>query len=575
MGGKGHKLTRRITAMKEMLFKNFICIAITIGYLFLYPGSNLSAASLKNDKEKILLLCLDGATWNIMRPLIEKGQLANFSKLIKNGVSGELFSDPAYSPPSWTSIATGKRQEKHGVYNFYDAKKRKARYIWDILSDFDIKVGIMNWKMALPEEVNGFMFLQKPDKSNIMQFYPEALPKSEAGGAIDIIKPHPWKSTREEAYKFFNPLEENVKNISMVLIKKYQPSFIAIGFLLTDTFQHCYWSALEPEYFDISLKEVKNKGNLITGYYKKIDKFLDYFIKNNYTIIFVSDHGHCRNDSRSGPRIIKYHQRNSVMQHINFLINCLLEKAGLLTFVPKPVWGGQIDFSKSQAFFYNNVISGIKGIKINRKIVQEDKIAELKKRIYFLLNEAHFESGEKVFVNVKENVSKKDMPDIFFNLNPIFKKGNLSFKIDDKDPSLLIFFYLLDKKKEKLTKIILEDKEYKLGDFIGRSRDGVHEPEGVIIMAGKHIRKNRLVEGAKTFDIAPTILYLLGLPAAKDMDGRVLIEAFEPAFLDKQQIKYIDTYGQVERKESTLQGEDAVTDKEAIKERIRSLGYAQ
>lgn len=560
--------------MKNIIFEKCVLGAIIMGSIFMYPQSNLFSEGLNNNfKEKILLICLDGATWNIMKPLLERKQLPNFSKLIENGVSGKLLSDPAYSPPSWTSIATGKRQEKHGVVNFSSAKNRKARYIWDILSDFGIKVGIMNWKMAGSEKVNGIMYLRSFYRDNDIVFYPDTL-QPEVKNSVGIIKLPPFKFMRQELYKSYRQMDNNDISISMHLINNYQPSFIAIGFDGSNWLQHCYWSSLEPEYFDISLEEIKHRGNLITGYYKKIDDFLNYFIKNNYTIIFVSDHGFCRSDIRSGTRIIKYHYINSVMPHVNLLINRLLEETGLLTFIPKLELGGQIDFSKSQAFFYNNITSGIKGIMINRKIVQEDKITELKKRIYFLLKEAHFESGKTVFVNVKENISEKDMPDVVFSLNHIFKKENLYFKVNDSDPSLLVFFHLLDNNGKKLTKIILEDKEHNLGDLIGRSRDGVHEPEGVIIMAGTHIRKNRIIEGAKTFDITPTILYLLEKPVAKDMDGRVLIEAFEPDFLNKCPIQRIDTYEQARKKEGTY-GAGKVSDENVIKERIRNLGYAE
>jgi tetratricopeptide (TPR) repeat protein len=54
-----------------------------------------------------------------------------------------------------------------------------------------------------------------------------------------------------------------------------------------------------------------------------------------------------------------------------------------------------------------------------------------------------------------------------------------------------------------------------------------HRPYGILVMAGPGIRHDELVFGAGLLDIAPTVLQLLGLPAAEDMPGRLLAEAFE------------------------------------------------
>lgn len=555
---------------RKCLGSHIVIIFLSIIFLLLYLMPNFAYA-LENNRRKILLICLDGATWNIIDPLIEKSRLPNFSKLIKNGVYGKLFSDQAFSPPSWTSIATGKRVEKHGINNFSDIYVRKARFIWGILSDFNIKVGIINWLMSMPEKINGIMYNRFWIISGEEKCYPDII-KTELKRRVNIIKELPFELV--EGYRFWNIIDKNTMNISLYLIKKYCPSFVAIGFMGTNPYQHRYWSALEPQYFDITLEEAQEKGNLIIDYYKKIDNFLDYFIKNNYTIIFISDHGFCRNDIRSGPRIVKYYHLNSDMQHINFLANKMLEKMGLLVFVPKLEGGGQINFTKSKAYFYNNIKLGIWGIRLNRKIVKEEEIASLRERIYLLLKEAHFNDGERVFINVKENILDKytDMPDVIFDLNPIFKKENFSFKEDKNDPTHLIFNQLLNKDGEKLTKISLEDKEYDLGGFIDYSRDGVHEHEGVIIMMGKNIRRNKLIKDAKEVDVVPTILYLLDLPIAKDMDGRVLIEAIEPEFIAKEPIKYIDTY-EISNKDSGLK--EDIGEEEIIKERLHSLGYAQ
>jgi predicted AlkP superfamily phosphohydrolase/phosphomutase/predicted Zn-dependent protease len=52
-----------------------------------------------------------------------------------------------------------------------------------------------------------------------------------------------------------------------------------------------------------------------------------------------------------------------------------------------------------------------------------------------------------------------------------------------------------------------------------------HRPYGILAAAGPGIRAGAEAHGASILDIAPTVLALLGLPAARDMPGRVLAEA--------------------------------------------------
>lgn len=54
-----------------------------------------------------------------------------------------------------------------------------------------------------------------------------------------------------------------------------------------------------------------------------------------------------------------------------------------------------------------------------------------------------------------------------------------------------------------------------------------HSPYGIIAMKGPGIKKDELVFGASLLDVTPTLLHIFGLPAANDMDGKVLIHAFE------------------------------------------------
>ncbi|MBI3932218.1 MAG: alkaline phosphatase family protein [Acidobacteria bacterium] len=49
-------------------------------------------------------------------------------------------------------------------------------------------------------------------------------------------------------------------------------------------------------------------------------------------------------------------------------------------------------------------------------------------------------------------------------------------------------------------------------------------PDGVIFVVGEGVQDGATIRGASVLDVAPTILYLMGLPVARDMEGRALTE---------------------------------------------------
>jgi len=67
----------------------------------------------------LLLIGWDGADWDVINPLLDAGKMPNLKSLVNNGVIGDLATlYPELSPMLWTSIATGKRAYKHGIYGF-------------------------------------------------------------------------------------------------------------------------------------------------------------------------------------------------------------------------------------------------------------------------------------------------------------------------------------------------------------------------------------------------------------------------------------------------------------------------
>jgi predicted AlkP superfamily phosphohydrolase/phosphomutase len=118
--------------------------------------------------------------------------------------------------------------------------------------------------------------------------------------------------------------------------------------------------------------------------------------------------------------------------------------------------------------------------------------------------------------------------------------------------------------------------EYTLNDRIkdkifksckaGRS---FHRLEGIFILQGPGVKKGKRIIGAHIMDLAPTILYFLGLSISQGFDGKVLIEALEPDTLRGYPISAEDIPLEIEG----VGFEMTATEKEEINKKLRGLGY--
>src|SRR5262249_55056739 len=73
----------------------------------------------------VLVVGIDGATWDLADKLIARGELPHLASLRTRGSWGRLKSfEPTSSPIIWTTIATGRRADEHGVRGFTHTRLR-------------------------------------------------------------------------------------------------------------------------------------------------------------------------------------------------------------------------------------------------------------------------------------------------------------------------------------------------------------------------------------------------------------------------------------------------------------------
>ncbi len=122
-------------------------------------------------RTKVVFIGMDGATWNVIDPMLEAGNLPSMRRLKREGSYGTLRSVECYiSPPAWVTMMTGVLPNKSGVYTFgkWDEKNHKfdkvsiedvrAPAVWDIASLAGKRTAVTNIPITYPaQKVNGIM----------------------------------------------------------------------------------------------------------------------------------------------------------------------------------------------------------------------------------------------------------------------------------------------------------------------------------------------------------------------------------------------------------------------------------
>jgi predicted AlkP superfamily phosphohydrolase/phosphomutase len=285
-------------------------------------------------RPKVVLIGIDGLDWNVADPLLREGKLPNIARIINGGVRAD-FQSLEYgskSPIIWTTIATGKGPQKHGIADFlensneaplYNSNGWRARAVWDILGEAGFTVGVINWMVSWPAQpVNGYnvtdriIFTERDGFDPIEHTtYPEALLKelepvqsSALETSDDAIAPllngDVWKTDEVPAcrdaattVRIIYSNDQTVANVAQYLLEsREQPDFFAVYLNGADVASHYFWGPMDPSTVDLIMPDqlVEMCKDVIPRYYQRMDgivgEILDR-IDENSTVVLCSDHG--------------------------------------------------------------------------------------------------------------------------------------------------------------------------------------------------------------------------------------------------------------------------------------------
>jgi predicted AlkP superfamily phosphohydrolase/phosphomutase/tetratricopeptide (TPR) repeat protein len=303
-------------------------------------------------KLKVAIIGLDAADWEIIDPLLEKGQLPNLAALKARGAWGNIKTMvPTLSPLLWTSIATGKPPDEHGIMDFLvrdpgtgltvpvSSRGRKVKALWNIFSDAGRSSAFIAWWATWPAEpVDGWMISDQvayslfgfvandPERKGATypeSYFREIRPSLVDDGAITldeirkfaVVSPAQFAALRKQvkddpktAYR--EPINHltrilasarSYQAIALDILKRGQPDLFSIYYQGIDEVCHRFAHYMPPRMEMATAEEFAAYHDTVFAYYRYQDRLIGEVLSRlskDTVVLVVSDHGFQNGTSR-------------------------------------------------------------------------------------------------------------------------------------------------------------------------------------------------------------------------------------------------------------------------------------
>lgn len=491
---------------------------------------------------KVLIFGVDGAGWNVLGPLMERGEVPTFAGLVEGGASGTLKSfEPTYSPIIWTSIGSGVKD--HGIVSFHSQQAHlRAKRFWEVLAEGGTRVGIFRWWMTSPpRELDGFIVpgiddqvgTAHPDAfgfGNRLRLHMKSGREMTAGDAWDYVSRYlDCGLTFETSLAVFDELvraklsgdsarthlaQRRIETwlnatIYQALLRRTEPELTAFYDNGVDVVSHFYWKFHEPEVFpDVTPEEVERYGSYVEDAYRFTDaamaEILAHVDTEETTVLVVSDHG-----LQAGPPL---------GTRLRILPDRLLQDLDLA------------------GDFHSITVGAVSFLHSNRTDPAEarDEILRL--------------------IDVLEDVTIAGTGEPALSMFP--HPGRLEVNLDEE----------ADIDEDSV--LAVGGREIPVLDWATSrpGRSGGHSLDGIVIAAGPGIRHGTLA-GAGVLDVAPTVLWLMEFPLSEELEGAVLSSALDPALWTARPPETVPSYGHYDAETGDIEIDPAYLQK------LQDMGY--
>lgn len=288
-----------------------------------HPGSQdtLLEADTVDMNAKVLVIGFDGATWEMFKPAMDQGKMPRLKNLVEYGVRAPLETiKPTLTPVIWTTIATGKLPEDHGVHAVVDrdpetgemhpltSQSVKVKSLWDMATENRRSATIVRWPVTWPvREIDGEMisdFAFQTARPN--RVWPKELASLVDTRRVDFRLKDLQALTGVDraAYSSLEPLwqwklmvmlreyvlDVQFKDIAKALFERKQRDLMTVYFYSMDALGHNYFKFLGESDTSGSPDFRAMVMNWCWLYDQFLAELLDAVDPNTYVLI-CSDHG--------------------------------------------------------------------------------------------------------------------------------------------------------------------------------------------------------------------------------------------------------------------------------------------
>ena len=291
-------------------------------------------------KNKLLLIGWDAADWDVIWPLVHAGKMPALKSLIARGTHGNISTmNPPYSPMLWTSVATGKTPDKHGVLGFIEVTpdaqsvrpvttlSRKTRALWNIFHNQGMRSNLVGWWPSFPAEpINGYVISDRFQKTHMdprlqTPISPKSVHPWDKSEDFKDLRMFPFEITKahllpfvpqadkvdQDKHKGLNAIAKIVSentslhNAATRLLRTTEWDFMAVYYDMIDHFCHSFMKYHPPKHPGVDPQNHEIFKEAVTGAYLFQDMMLERKLKlvdKDTTIIIMSDHGFESGDKR-------------------------------------------------------------------------------------------------------------------------------------------------------------------------------------------------------------------------------------------------------------------------------------
>jgi len=550
---------------------------------------------------RMVVVGLDGATFELIKPWAAEGKLPTFARLLAEGAHAELRSTlPALTPPAWTSAATGKNPGKHNVYNFYKVSgggtgklpltpaDLRSRRVWDIANVYGKRAGVVHLPLTYPpEHLDGFVVsgIMTPKGVEDYTFPPELRDELQAhvdGYRFDVdadaLKVGDLRAFAADAFEL-----QRIQTAEMLYLFEHKRwDLLWVMFHTLDKLQHFFWHLMDPthpahpgatEFADVVLRFHQLLDEALAGVLARLD--------DDTGLLVMSDHGSCRLESYflimnwledTGFLRMKNAARSPLKRALGGIgieargIVQSLRRAGL-GWVPRLVSGRlkaqvpqarasfariapHVDWSGTRVYCPSAPGSGLRvnlrGREAEGIVAPEDYdrvCEEVRARLLTIVD-------PKTGRHVVHAVHRRE--EIY--AGPYVDNG-ADLLVETTDSYCLI---------EGMGPAAIVPAGHKDGE-----RTGNHRREGIFLLAGAGARRGVALPTLDICDVAPTLLYLLDVPVQEDMDGAVAQGAIAPELLAARAVRTDQLAAPAEVAATEMSDQD----RRAIEGMLEGLGY--